>query len=185
MNYKEIEGNLITLALNGEFDVITHGCNCHCQMGAGIAPQMAKAFRADKYPLENQKYKGDYNKLGQIDFDVRMIDGNGGIFTNQESSELYRLGQIRTVNEHKPLWIVNAYTQYNYGVNHKNGSKIPLDYDALRMCMRKINYQFKGKKIGLPYVIGCGLAGGDIMIVLPIIKEELKDMDITMVRFNG
>ena len=37
MNYKEIEGNLISLALAGNFDVIAHGCNCFCTMQSGIA----------------------------------------------------------------------------------------------------------------------------------------------------
>ena len=34
---KIIKGNLISLALAGEFEVIIHGCNCFCTMGAGIA----------------------------------------------------------------------------------------------------------------------------------------------------
>jgi ribonucleoside-diphosphate reductase beta chain len=42
INYTD--GDLITLAKAGKFDVIAHGCNCHSTMGAGIAPQMAKAF---------------------------------------------------------------------------------------------------------------------------------------------
>ena len=50
--YQEIEGDLIALAKQGKFDVITHGCNCMSNMGAGIAPQMAKAFGVDQYPLE-------------------------------------------------------------------------------------------------------------------------------------
>jgi O-acetyl-ADP-ribose deacetylase (regulator of RNase III) len=41
---KEIEGDLIDLAKRGHFDVVTHGCNCFCTMGAGIAPQMVWAL---------------------------------------------------------------------------------------------------------------------------------------------
>jgi hypothetical protein len=44
------------------------------------------------------------------------------------------------------------------------GSTVALDYEALTLCMRKINYTFTGKHIGLP-MIGCGLAGGDWNIV--------------------
>ena len=58
------------------------------------------------------------------------------------------------------LVVVNSYTQYNYGKNHTDGVSKPLDYEALTMCMRKINHTFKGKRIGLPQ-IGAGLAGGD------------------------
>jgi O-acetyl-ADP-ribose deacetylase (regulator of RNase III) len=34
---KTVTGDLLALALCGEFDVIVQGCNCFCQMGAGIA----------------------------------------------------------------------------------------------------------------------------------------------------
>ncbi len=67
MEYREIKGCLISMALNGEFDVITHGCNCFCTMGAGIAPKMAKEFECNNFEMELSG-KGDINKLGQIDF---------------------------------------------------------------------------------------------------------------------
>lgn len=143
----EVTGDLIKLSLEGEFDVIAHGCNCFCNMGAGIAPQMAKTFGADRFRLERPSYEGDHNKLGQIDWDDTM----------------------------RPT-VVNAYTQYGYG----RSKGIPLDYEALTLCMRKINYQFKGKHIGLPR-IGCGLAGGDWKRVKQIISTELKDCRVTIV----
>jgi O-acetyl-ADP-ribose deacetylase (regulator of RNase III) len=39
---KTVVGDLIQLALNGEFDVIIHGCNCQCVMGKGIALSVKK-----------------------------------------------------------------------------------------------------------------------------------------------
>lgn len=169
-SYKEIEGNLITLAKSGTFDVIAHGCNCFCTMGAGIAPQMAYNFGADNLPLEDDVYAGDIDKLGRIDC-MGLIDRKKDVhFSDIENAKK------------GDLVIVNAYTQYGFGRNHEGGSQIPLDYEALTLCMRKMNVVFKGKHIGLPYVIGCGLAGGDEQRVLKIIKEELKDMDITMVQ---
>ena len=42
---KEIQGDLIKLAIAGEFNVIAHGCNCMQNMGAGIAKQIAKKFQ--------------------------------------------------------------------------------------------------------------------------------------------
>lgn len=36
---QNIKGDLIELALVGEFDVIVHGCNYFCTMGASIAKQ--------------------------------------------------------------------------------------------------------------------------------------------------
>jgi O-acetyl-ADP-ribose deacetylase (regulator of RNase III) len=83
MNY--IDGDLITLAKQGEFDVIAHGCNCFCTMKKGIAPKIAKAFGCDKFPLEDKQYKGDASKLGKIDY--------------------------KTINN---LTVVNVYSQYDY-----------------------------------------------------------------------
>lgn len=155
--YKEVDGNLITLALEGEFDVISHGCNCLCNMGAGIAPQMVKAFGVDQYNLESFTRRGDINKLGQIEWFIE------------------REGPIQ--------FVVNSYTQFSYGKNHTDGVSKPLDYDALTLCMRKINHRFNGKRIGLP-MIGCGLAGGDWNIVKKIIQKELKDCDVTVVIYH-
>lgn len=89
--YKEIEGNLITLAKSGAFDIIAHGCNCMCRQKRGLAPQMVKAFGTDYFPLEAPRYAGDINKLGQID---------------------YQAWEDR-------LWVVNCYTQYHWSTETK------------------------------------------------------------------
>lgn len=159
MVYKEIEGNLIHLAIAGEFDVIAHGCNCFCTMGAGIAPQMAYAFDCHAFPLEHEDYSGDINKLGQIDYEF--------CYLGPENS--------------KETAVVNCYTQYGPGFNHKENTIHALSYPALILCLQKINHTFKGKHIGLPYVIGCGLAGGDPVSVIELIKKNLSNMKVTMV----
>ena len=73
------------------------------------------------------------------------------------------------------LTVLNLYTQYNPGAN--------LDYEALTLCLRKVNMMYKNCHIGLPY-IGAGIAGGDWNRILLIIKEELKDMKVTIVKYN-
>ena len=157
---RERDGDLIKLAKEGHFDVITHGCNCFCQMGAGIAPQMAKAFGCDNYPLEAAKHRGNKNKLGEIDYEWLIM------------------------NQNHELAVVNSYTQYHYGRNHKDGVSAPIDYEALTLCMRKINHVFKGKTIGLPK-IGAGLAGGDWNRIKEIIETELNAMDVWIVNYDG
>jgi len=62
-----------------------------------------------------------------------------------------------------------------------DGVSKPLDYEALTLCMRKINHIFKGKHIGLPGFIGGGLAGGDVSKIREIIKKELKDCKVSIV----
>ena len=167
INY--IDGDLIKLAQRGHFDVIAHGCNCFCQMGAGIAPQMAKAFLCndpEKYPGESTSFpdrKGDMSKLGNIETWSWFVFDEAG--------------------ERKRLDVANAYTQYRYGRNHADGDHAPVDYSAIEICMKKINYRFKGKHIGLPK-IGAGLAGGNWNRIEHIINTELKDCQVTIVNYK-
>ena len=159
MQYREIDGNLIELALAGSFDVIAHGCNCFCVQGAGIAKQMSNVFdtnNPDKYPLELPIFKGNINKLSRI-----------------QCKDYFKFTDTEII--HPRVTVINAYTQYQPGAN--------LDYEALILCLRKINYIFKGKHIGLPQ-IGCGIAGGDWDVVKLLIKQELKDCDVTVVIYN-
>jgi len=83
-----IKGNLITLALEGHFDVIVHGCNCFCTMGAGIARAIQEEF-PEAYAADLVTVKGDRNKLG--DFSYTTV--KRGYHT---------------------ITIVNGYTQFNF-----------------------------------------------------------------------
>ncbi|WP_444928778.1 macro domain-containing protein [Microbulbifer sp. SSSA002] len=85
---KEIEGNLIQLAIDGAFDVIIHGCNCQCQMGKGIALTIKRLF-PEAYQADLTTKKGAKEKLGSY-----------------SSAEITRLDSTFT--------IVNAYTQLHW-----------------------------------------------------------------------
>jgi len=165
---KQINGDLIKLSLEGNFDVIIHGCNCFCRMGRGIALQIKEifpeAFNADK----KYSYPGDMNKLGNYSYSIKQL----------ESSDTRLFKSLDELNQIKNLIIINAYTQYGHNPIDK-----PLDYEALTLCLRKINNKFAGKTIGLP-LIGSGLAGGNWVIIEEIIKTELKDMDVTIVHYK-
>lgn len=64
---KYVDGDLLKLADEGNFDVIAHGCNCFCAMESGIAPQI-KAKYPDAYTVDCATTKGDINKLGTISY---------------------------------------------------------------------------------------------------------------------
>jgi O-acetyl-ADP-ribose deacetylase (regulator of RNase III) len=85
---KTIRGDLLKLALDGHFDVIVHGCNCQCAMGAGIALAVKKTF-PEAFAADQRTVKGDRSKLGTI-----------------SSATVERAG-------HK-LTIVNGYTQFHW-----------------------------------------------------------------------
>lgn len=164
---KVIKGDLITMALAGEFDVIGHGCNCFCAMKRGIAPQMAEAFGCDSYPLEQISKQGNYDKLGNNDI-MGFVLGDGFALLPKEGQPV-------------ELWVANMYTQYHWTNN--SIYDIPLDYDALLMCIRKLALRFEGTRIGLPW-IGCGLAGGDKNLVRRIIEQETQHCDVTIVEYD-
>jgi O-acetyl-ADP-ribose deacetylase (regulator of RNase III) len=174
-SYKEISGDLVELAKQGMFDVVAHGCNCFCTMGAGIAPLMDKAFSAGQFPMERPTEKGNLKKLGNIDVGSTYIhpDGRSISYTH------HRLDHRRLQEGFKHVEIVNCYTQYDFGVHKK-----PLSYAALELCLHKMNYEFKGKHIGLPQ-IGCGLAGGNWERVKKIIQETLTLCNVTVVIYKS
>lgn len=60
---KAAKGDLLALAQQGQFDVIVHGCNCQCAMGAGIAKSIKALFPA-AYKADCRTAKGDRSKLG-------------------------------------------------------------------------------------------------------------------------
>lgn len=71
---KVVEGDLIGLALQGTFDVIVHGCNCFCTMGAGIAHSIQMQF-PEAYAADLMTTRGDRNKLGY--FSSATVRENG------------------------------------------------------------------------------------------------------------
>lgn len=177
MDYNEIKGDLIKLALDNHFDVIVHGCNCFNTQGSGIAKQMNSIFdtnNRDIFKLEDYILEGHVNKLGQIESIEFIIVDNKPIIAHEYIIESYTKYGI-SLNK---LYVINAYTQYRYGTD-----RVHLDYEALRLCLRKINHMFTGKHLGLPQ-IGCGLAGGDWRIVKEIIQQELKDCKVTVVIYD-
>lgn len=80
-------------------------------------------------------------------------------------------------NSKKKLY--NLYTQFGFG-----SDRVYVNYDALSLSLYKVNELEKGRKIGLP-LIGCGLAGGDPLILEKIIDIQMKDCDVTLVKFEG
>jgi hypothetical protein len=62
---KKVRGDLIDLALKGDFDVIVHGCNCLNAMGAGVALTIKKVF-PEAYAADCKTPRGDKHKLGTI-----------------------------------------------------------------------------------------------------------------------
>jgi O-acetyl-ADP-ribose deacetylase (regulator of RNase III) len=84
---KMVQGDLLAMAKNNEFDIIVQGCNCFNVMGSGIAAQIKQQF-PDAELADNETVRGDPGKLGTY-----------------------------TIGMHGRLVIINAYTQFSTSKN--------------------------------------------------------------------
>ncbi len=151
---KTIKGDIVKLVLDGHFDVIVHGCNCFHTMNSGVAKAIRKEF-PEVYETDVQLTKrGDRSKLGNINM-TPIVRGSVSFY------------------------VVNAYTQYDYGYDGKQR----VVYEAIRTAFGHVAAVFKGKRIGYPR-LGAGLAGGDWEVVSAIIDGELNGLDHTLVEFE-
>lgn len=81
------------------------------------------------------------------------------------------------------ITILNIYSQLYPGKARKNYDSEFKRYEAINNVMILINEEFSGKHIGLP-MIGSGLAGLKWQKIKKSIKNNLTDLDITIVRYN-
>ena len=146
-----VYSDLVELAKAGQFDVIMHGCNCFCAMGAGIAKQIREAFPA-AYEVDRKTICADRGKLGTCSVETCPIPSGS-------------------------VDVVNAYTQFHW--KEPDGGVLA-DYAAIRSCLVWVRENYSGKRIGLPK-IGAGLARGDWNVIGMTICEELKDEDVFVV----
>ena len=117
---KEKLGDLIEEAFN--YDIIVHGCNCHCIMGAGIAVGIRRTF-PEAYEADCSTFPGDRTKLGTYTY-----------------ANIERAGK-------RPLIVLNAYTQY-----HSNPKLKPFDYYAFKLCLQKMTIEFNRKRFAFPMI---------------------------------
>lgn len=126
-----VTGNLIELAKAGEFDVIVHGCNCFCTMGAGIARHIREQFPL-AYQRDQATIVGSRQKLGTYTYAT--------------------CGQLIVVNAYTQFGIRTQVDQcvFDYDAfDSVLGSLESQFADTIPAC-----------RFGFP-LIGCGLAGGD------------------------
>lgn len=151
---KTVEGNLIALAKEGEFDVIVHGCNCFHTMGAGIARQIADHF-PEAVEVDLSTGYGTRGKLGT--FSKALIKR----YSN-------------------PFYVINLYSQHGLA---SITNPIPVDYIAIQKGFEKIRQDFPDARIGYP-MLGAGLAGGNWADIEGIIDKALTGLDHTLVIYK-
>lgn len=158
-----INGNLVELFKQGKYNVLIHQTNCQHTIAenraTGIAGVLMKEF-PDLKLLDAEEPKGDINRLGQL--------------------------SILSLPNDK--YIINAYSQYNYGL--VNGT-IPTSYLAVDACFAEIDFVLREKmstsnfipRIGT-YKIGCNRGGADWNRIRSIIETHLIPYQIDIVELN-
>jgi O-acetyl-ADP-ribose deacetylase (regulator of RNase III) len=151
---KYVEGNLITMAKEGKFDVIAHGCNIHHVMGAGIALQIAHEF-PEMLEADLRTPCHDLRKLGCLSWE--FVSSTPNVFIG-----------------------VNLYTQI---LGDPNGKNLRMDALEKAFMQLYIEYGWSDElKIGIPQ-IGAGLAGGDWKEIESVI-DSFGFKDLTCVIYK-
>lgn len=131
--------------------VIAHQVNCLGMMGAGVARQIALRFPDVYMEYVNLCHQHRYSRKS-------LLGSNLNVFVTPD------------------LMVVNMFAQENVGT-----SAVQTDYGALRACMESLRDQTNAQDtIAMPYMIGCGLGGGDWNIVHRIIRDELSDRNVLL-----
>lgn len=142
---KTVIGDILTPNTNeNKMVIVCHQVNCKGVMGAGLAKQVKQ-----KFPVVFQHY-ADKCRLIQYGF--------GGLGDVQFCSVIADMGYI----------LANVFGQDGYG-----RSKCNTDYDALHKAFTTIAEAFPKATVRIPYLMGCGLGGGNWDIVARIINETL------------
>lgn len=132
-------------------DAIIHCCNCFHTMGAGIALEIKRRYPA-AYEADLSTEYASRHKLGLFSIG-RVSDGN-----------------IK--------YVVNLYAQYGFGRERAH-----FDYGAFEAGIRRVISWAEGENpkmtIGIPFKIGCGLAGGSWASVKDILEKNFSNTTVT------
>ena len=135
-----------------ELDVIAHQVNCQGAMGKGVALQ----FR-DNFPRSARAYQI------QVE-DIRRLFGH-------TQMGKYLLGQ-NLIEEENGILTCSMFAQEYYGHQGRY-----TNYIAFARCCRGLVMYLEGEdfekvwRIGMPYNIGCGMAGGSWNRIYHILDE--------------
>ena len=153
-----LEGNL----LNTPICLIAHQVNCLGVMGGGVAKQIK-----DKWNEVYEEYKSE----------LALFKENAplGLSFNIETKD-------------KKHIIMNVFGQYYYGTDKKY-----TDYQALKrgmiygICDYRELYGIDDNvqlPIAIPHGIGCGLAGGDWIVVRKLLEEIEQNENVIFIAYK-
>ena len=154
---KTVNGDIISMFKNRDFDVMLHGCNCFHTMGAGVAGRIAKAYPEALISDKSTEYGID--KLGCYS----TASTNYGVIVNAYTQFL--------PGKESPSILYSSIGKVFSDLNRLLNSNIAniLGIDDVT--------------IGIPK-IGSGIAGGSWNKIEKIINEVAPDLRIVLVEYR-
>ena len=146
--------------LKSDCKVIGHQVNCQGVMGAGIAK-----YVASRYPWAKEQYMDLCRKH------------------SRNPAVLLGKAQVTCIAGGHSTWVVNLFGQVGYG---RVGEHTV--YPALEAALHEMLGQIpQDYKVGLPYGIGCGLAGGKWEKVGSLIEQVARryNRDVYLYQLKG
>lgn len=146
MALKVIEGNLLDI----KEGIIAHQVNTAGVMGAGIALAIK-----NKWPYVYHEYQFECNQFNQTDKQI--------------------LGHCHLVQLERPfdhfdgLYVANIFGQHLYGKKTRK-----TNYGAVSKAFSKLR-AYSDIQVYVPYLMGCGLGGGDFEIYSEIIEAFIPN----------
>lgn len=146
--------------LKTDLPVIAHQTNCLGVMGAGIAKSIKNKWNDVfiQYKSLCTNIIDKHNLLGKI--------------------------QLCATNDIPIKYVVNLFGEYSFTESVAPYENRHTDYDALRNALTVLKEKLvflNFDKVGIPYKLGCGLAGGDWDgVVYPMLQEIFNDNTITL-----
>jgi len=146
-----VRGDAVKALQNKEVDFLMHCCNAKGVMGGGIAKQIKEAFPSTYQAYDAYCAAGRYGEvlLGNIIIEDRVI---------------------------------NAIAQFKLGTSRRQ-----VHYGALASCIAQVGKSpelyhagstMRKIKVAVPYLMCCGLAGGDWTVVVEILQSLPNHIDV-------
>lgn len=153
---KIVDGDL----LKSNLPLIAHQTNCLGVMGAGIAKSIK-----NKWNIVYTQYANFCKNL-------------------EYSKKLLGKCQICTTGWFPTKYVANLFGEYSFTESVAPYENRHTDYDALKKALLKLKAFCEDEEVievGIPYKLGCGLAGGDWDgVVYPMLQEIFNDNTITL-----
>lgn len=157
---KTVKGNVLSPIVQDGTRVIAHVVNNQGKWGAGFSGNLSKKWpEPERYYRQKARWDRYEFKLGNVQWVYPDF--------NDES-----------------IAVVNLIAQHS---THSHHNKIPIRYDALEKCLKKLDVGAKAigpSTIHMP-MIGAGLARGDWGEIYKLIEKTLISQEVYIYEWDG